>query len=280
MRHPMKTPRALLRSIAVGAFATALLGGSVALGQAPSPTSTSDSLSLLGLGDSLPGAMGCFDPCRSYVEVYGDLASDALGTVVETTNLATNDGLTSEGLIPRVTGSEAYRTAIAGADLITLQVGFNDWQGSCGFDGMAECLAAGTARVDSNVSTILDEIVTLRAGAPTVIRVVTPFDPFVGASQTPVWWSFDPSDREAFDEVFEAALTDFNIMLCRVAEQHDAVCIDTRTPVNGPGWDVEALPEPADGAIVLGGDDHLHLTKVGHELVAQAIADAGFAPLE
>ncbi len=63
------------------------------------------------------------------------------------------------------------------------------------------------------------------------------------------------------------------------AEDHDAVCIDTRTPINGPAWDIEALPEPARGALVHGGDDHLHLTLTGHQLVAQTIADAGFAPL-
>jgi hypothetical protein len=118
--------------------------------------------------------------------------------------------------------------------------------------------------VAANLSAILDELTALRAGAPTVVRVVAYLDPFVGATQTPVWWGFDPADRGAFDETFEAALG-----LRRHAN-----------PVNGPIWDVEALPEPAEGALVFGGDDHVHLTAVGHELVAQAIADTGFAPLE
>ena len=69
-------------------------------------------------------------------------------------------------------------------------------------------------------------------------------------------------------------------MLCSVAESHGGLCVDTRTPINGPGWDVEALPEPAEGAVVMGGDDHLHPVTAGHQLIAEAIGGLGFAPLE
>ena len=160
-----------------------------------------------------------------------------------------------------------------------MQIGWNDWQGPCSPDGMVECLAGNQDAVETNLAAILAEIEQLRGGLPTAVRVVGSFDPFVGAAGTPEWWGFDPSDRDAFDAAFATALSDFNAMLCRVAEESRAMCIDTRTPINGPAWDIEALPEPADGALVLGGDDHNHLTAAGHLLVAQAIADAGFAPL-
>lgn len=245
----------------------------------PSAAAATEGLSLVGLGDSHPGALGCSGSCRSYVEVYGELAADALGQSVATTNLATNDSLESPTLLWRVENDAAHREALAGADLITVQIGLNDWQGACMFDGLTECLADGAATVESNLPAILGEIDALRQGLPTVVRVVSYFDPYVGTVQAPEWWGFDPAEREAFESAFASALTDFNAMLCRVAVEHAAICIDGRTPIPGPGWDIEALPEPADGALVLGGDDHLHLTAAGHQLVAQAIADEGFAPL-
>lgn len=263
--------------VLAGASVVAAQEGSPASG--PSAEAPSDGISLVGIGDSLPGALGCFGSCRSYVAVLGDLASAALGVPVTTTNLATNDGLVSPLLLQRVTTDDAHREALAGADLITVQIGLNDWQGTCMWDGLAECLAVGASAVESNLDAILGEIATLRAGQPTALRLVTYFDPYVGTAQAPEWWAFDPAERDAFEAAFAAELTAFNAMLCAVAEAHDAVCIDTRTPINGPAWDMEAVPEPADGAIVLGGDDHLHLTALGHEIVAEAIVAAGFSPI-
>jgi lysophospholipase L1-like esterase len=252
--------------------------GAPVTAQEASP-SLGDGLVLVGLGDSLPGALGCEGLCRSYVPIYGEMAAEALGTPVRTTNLATNDGLVSGILLDRVTADPVHREALAVADLITVQIGLNDWQGECMWGDLAECLANGAATAAGNLDAVLDEFSVLRGDLPTAVRVVTYFDPYVGTAQAPEWWGFDPADREAFEAEFATQLTDFNAMLCRVAADHDATCVDTRTPFNGPGWDIEAVPEPADGALVLGGDDHLHMTAAGHQLVAQAIAEAGFAPL-
>jgi len=84
------------------AAAGCLVGASPAAAQSPAPTITSDGLSLVGLGDSLPGALGCVDPCRSFVEIYGELAAVSMGMPVTITNLATNDSLESSGLLARV----------------------------------------------------------------------------------------------------------------------------------------------------------------------------------
>lgn len=238
-----------------------------------------DGPSLVGLGDSLPGALGCFGHCQSYVESYGELAASALGQPVVTTNLATNDGLTSDTLLQRVTHDQRHRELLADADLITVQIGRNNWEGSCMFDDMEVCLAGNRDAVEQDLRAILAEVAQLRGERPTAVRVLGYYDPFVGKAQTPQWWGFDPSQRDAFDAAYATALIDFNAMLCRVAEESHAICIDTHTLVNGPAGDIEALPEPADGALVLGGDDQLHLTAAGHQLVAGAIADAGFAPL-
>lgn len=269
-----------LRGALAAALATWLVGGGAA-GQGPSvaPSSPGVELSLVGLGDSIPGGHSCEAPCRSYVALLGDLAAAALGRPVTVTNLATNDGLTSDGLLQRVQTDASHRTAIAGADLVTLQVGFNDWQGSCMFDGLEACLTRNGMTAAANVGAILDEIAALRDGRPTAIRVVTSYDPYVGTARASEWWGFEEADRAAFEAGFGAALTAFNASLCAQAAAHDARCVDTRTAVNGPAWDQEALPEPAPGALVKGGDDHVHPTAAGHELVAATIAALGFDPL-
>ena len=68
------------------------------------------SLTLVGLGDSIPGALNCPPGCRSYVEVYGELASQALQVPVSVLNLATNDTLDSTRLLSRVLSDDVYRS--------------------------------------------------------------------------------------------------------------------------------------------------------------------------
>ncbi len=159
--------------------------------------------------------------------------------------------------------------ALAGADVITVMIGWNDWQGPCFWEGWDECFARTLPKVQTNLTAILDEISLLREGKPTVLRVVTYYDPYVGWSASPGIWGFEPAETATFEARFSEELTRFNAMLCRVAESHGGVCVDTRTPINGRQWDVEALPEPAEGAIVMGGDDHLHPVAAGHQLIAR-----------
>jgi lysophospholipase L1-like esterase len=254
-----------------------------ASGQSPSaPVETRDPevISVVGLGDSFAGGLiGCLGECRSFVQLYGGLVEEALGRPVAVTNLATSDGLESGGLLSRVKLGGAHRMALAGADVITVMIGWNDWQGPCFWEGWDDCFAATRPKVEANLTAILDEISLLREGQPTVLRVVTYYDPYVGWSASPGIWGFDPAETATFEARFDDELTAFNAMLCSVAESHGGLCVDTRTPINGRGWDVEALPEPAEGAIVMGGDDHLHPVAAGHQLIARAIADLGFAPL-
>lgn len=251
---------------------------SSAVSDAPSVSgAASTSHSLVGLGDSLPGGLGCTDPCRSYVVAYGEAASKALGEPVTVTNLATNDGVGTGQLLDRVRGDQTYRDALAKADLITLTIGFNDWQGPCDLAAEPECLGSGLKSglnaVESNLPQILEEVSQLRAGEPTAIRVTDYYNMINGNPTAPNDWGFDPTPKKiaAFETMFAKALDDFNATICRVAEAANATCVDLVSAFNGPTASEDAGP--------LLGSDHLHPSEAGHGLIADAIATAGYAPL-
>lgn len=247
-----------------------LVSGCGSSGDAP-PSSSAASVSLVGLGDSLPGALGCGEPCQSYVVSYGEDASKALGEQVAVTNLATNDSLESGQLLYRVREDQAHRDALAKADLVTLTIGFNDWQGDCYFYGGGVCLAAASQTVEANLGEILSEIAAIRDGQPTAIRVTTYYNMNIGNPNSPSDWKYVPADEAAFQAMFAGALADFNAMICRVAEAGNAVCVDLVPAFNGPNRDQDAK----DLLI----SDHLHPSEAGHLLIADTIAASGFDPL-
>ena len=205
--------------------------------------------------------------------MYGELASAALGKPVVVENLATNDGLSSLGLRDRVMHDTEHRAALAAADLITITIGNNDWQGPCTWVDHAKCLAHGTAQVEASLGAILDEIATLRAGKLAAIRVTTLYDMYVGNPKTPGEWGFPATDADVatFHAEFLTALQAFNAMTCRVARSHGAVCVDLLPAFNGP-------KDTKDAGRLLG-PDHGHPSKAGQDLIAATIAEFGFAPL-
>lgn len=239
----------------------------------PSIAPTLDSrLSLVALGDSIPGALGCEAPCVRYPDLLGDLWARARGQDVAVTDLATNDGLKAFGLLTRVRKDASHRVAIQNADLITIQIGFNDFQGPCSWKGAAECLARGTKNVRDALGQILDEIDSIRAGAPVLTRVVTYYDNYVGDPHAAEAWGFasTPTNVASFEALYGAALRTFNTMLCELGAAHGASCVDLVRAFNGPDGRTSA------GDLLL--PDRTHPSALGHRLIAETIAAAGFAP--
>ena len=254
--------------IRIGLAALALaLGSGCAGGSQPGlgETSPARSLSLVGLGDSLPGALGC--GCTGYVELYGKAAASALAAVVPVTNLATNDGVDSGQLLARIRSDQTYRQALASADLITLQIGFNDWR-TCNWPGDDACWANGTTGVEQNLTAMLEEIWTLRDGKSTALRVLTYPNMWIGAVPSP-----EPPflGDSAFQSYYAGRLSELNTRICRVAETNEAVCVDLVKAFNGPAGN--AAP---NGLI---GPDSKHPTAAGHELIAKTLDAVGYGPL-
>jgi lysophospholipase L1-like esterase len=230
-----------------------------------------DSISIVGLGDSIPAAANCSTPCQSYVEVLGDKAATRLGQQVTATNLATNDSLTSTTLLARLKSDPAYTDAIRDADAITVQIGFNDWQSTCYWPDHEDCVKAGEATVRNNLNQILDEINTLRTGSVTAVWVVGYYDNTIGDPSLDDNWTLTPADEPEFHAFYAAALGDFNAMLCDVATAHNAMCVGLVPAFNGPGHDQDP------GELV--GADHLHPSQSGQDLIATTIDSAGYGSL-
>ena len=237
----------------------------------PSPP-VDDGMSLVGLGDSIPGAGGdCEHHCDSYVVLLGEAASTALGEQVSVTNLGANTSVTARSLAARVQHDEDARASIAAAEIIVITVGFNDWEGPCFWRDKEACVARGTTSVSHALGTILDGILELRAGEPTAIRVTDYYNYTIGNPEALRAWGVPTGEEQAFAEFYASALAEFDAAICAAAEAHDAVCVDLVVPFNG-----------ADGASDAGdllGGDHLHPSQKGHQLIADTVAATGFAPV-
>ena len=183
------------------------------------------------------------------------------------TNLATNDGVDSGQLLERIRSDQSHRDALASADVISVQIGFNDWRG-CNWPNDDACWDTGTAGVEQNLSAMLDEIRTLRGGKPTALRVLTYPNMFIGALTSPQPPFVADS---AFQSFYAGQLDELNVAICRAAEANGATCVDLVTAFNGPGSDVAA-----NGLI---GPDNKHPTTAGHELIAKTLDAAGYEPL-
>jgi lysophospholipase L1-like esterase len=241
------------------------------------PSVPPGALLLVGIGDSIPGAGDHDNPptyactCDSYVTIYGELAAADLGRPVVVANLATNDGVQSWKLLERVRGEARYRTALAAADLITVTIGTNDWQGPCGWPAES-CWSTGLATVPAKVGAILDEIVSLRAGRPTAIRLTTYFDPYIEWPGNVLTGDPNGSTPTAFLEFYRLEQAKFYGALCDQAERRGVICVDLWTPFNAPAHDQPATP------LLLA--DHVHPNQDGHRLIAETVAEAGFGELE
>jgi lysophospholipase L1-like esterase len=146
------------------------------------------------------------------------------------------------------TAARADPYAIVGADVVSVTIGFNDADNSS-----ATAIPTITKTFEENLEGILDRIQELRAGKRTAIRVTNLYN-----NGGPGW----------------AALVEaVNAVTCRVAERHDAICVDVYKAFNGPDGTTDPL------ALHYLGPDGVHPSQAGMNVIADALAAAGYEPL-
>ena len=250
----------------------------------PSPStteSTSDHVvRLVVLGDSIASGETC-DGCTTYPEQLATAMGDSLGVEVETRNLAV-PGAEVADLLELVRTDSTVQGALTEANAILITIGIND----LAFGRLDDpcdvapdfprvrwssithsCVEDATAEYQRDLTAVLDEIVGLRAGEPTMLRVTTVYNSVIGDLVDPTWNSpaaVKPSTY-AVDRMAKAQ--------CEVAEAHDGLCADTYRALNGEDGSESAQPflNPADAT---------HLAQPGEDAFAAALIALGFAPLQ
>jgi lysophospholipase L1-like esterase len=128
----------------------------------------------VALGDSLAAGMGAE---RGYVDRYATHLRNDTGARIRVTNLGVS-GQTSSELLDALKGDESMRRAIAGAEVVTFNIGLNDLgragaayeEGTCGGEDGEECLREAVEAVKYNWDAIVTELLGLRSTGDTIIR--------------------------------------------------------------------------------------------------------------
>lgn len=233
--------------------------------QAPSPTqteaaSTAPALRLVAIGDSVAAAKKC--ECPRYPDVYGQLAAQALGQPVWVQNLAIA-GTTSSDLLHALKSSRDLQSAIRDADIITITIGINDF-GRCGAESDRTCYDSAIAGLKTNLQALLSQIDTLQGDRRHILRETAYYNASIGGQGA-------TQSGPSFQAFYADQLASLNATICAAIAAHDGLCVELLTAFNGPAGDQDAA------ALLV--DDHVHPSRTGHQLIAQAIAASGYAPL-
>ncbi len=216
----------------------------------PSPSATlaagpHTALRYVAFGDSWPEGAHC-NGCRTFAGLWADGLEALTGRTVEFTDMtgsherSTAGGKGSLSLLQAVRTDAMTRAAVAAADVILIDTGSNEMEpvvenqikaGTCGGSDDADCIRALGEEWRKNFDAILTEIDTLRAGRPTVVRLVNAINLFVSVPEVAAGL---PGFGLGNGALMFQLLTDAN---CAAAEAHNAVCIDIRPLLTGPAMD-------------------------------------------
>jgi lysophospholipase L1-like esterase len=218
------------------------------------------------LGDSL--AFGAIAE-RGYVPRYADFLRTDANARVTVVDLGV-PGWTSADLLDALRNNQALRERLMNAEVVTFDVGGNDLlgarrrfrEGTCGGPTNLDCFRTVVDEFKQNWDAILAELLALRSRDNTILRTMDVYNPFVAEQKA--LGIFDTL-RPYLDEV--------NEHIARTSAQAGIPCARVFVAFNGPNGDQDAN---AAGLLAL---DLVHPNDNGHEVIAQAIRQLGYAPL-
>ncbi|MFO7530176.1 MAG: acyl-CoA thioester hydrolase/BAAT C-terminal domain-containing protein [Marinobacter sp.] len=233
--------------------------------------------SLVAVGDSIPynSPQDC-PGCTGFVDRYAAAITQATGHPITVQNLSQHIGLQVDGLLEVLKAGVKQREALSNADIIIVSISHNDtpWNrdddpcdGPSGdpdwskYD--ATCAAEAAEIFRPKFESVFAQIAELRAGKPTIFLTTNVYNDWIGVPGG----VFSAEDIEATHEVLDA----WNEVYCKVAQANGFTCADIYHAFNGPGGDTTAVDLLAP--------DTIHPSDKGNEVIAQVLADLGYAPL-
>jgi lysophospholipase L1-like esterase len=253
---------------------------------------------LVAIGDSL--ARTTCGGCANFVDLYAKAITEETGVAVQVDNrsaihLSKLPPIQVDVLRDQILTDPSLRAAIADADIIVVDVGFNDtpwnrYDNPCEASDTtatvvqwdkitAECIARVTHETKRTLDEIFTQIDNLRGcarppdpneppnfcslagGSDTVLRLVTVYNDWIG-------WVDAPPEATEPSALADRAIADAQ---CWVVEVHGGLCVDAYALLNGPSGTEDAGPYLAE--------DHTHLDLPGHQRIAEALAALGVDPL-
>jgi hypothetical protein len=197
------------------------------------------------------------------------LLGDRLGVGVEVDDLSKTN-LSTGDLLKDLRSFAVVRTAVKKADVIFFaanpmdQIGGAIENGLFGDGERYDCSADALARYRSGLGEIIDEILVLREGMPTIVRTM---DFAENPAKAEKW------RQEGRLDEYHRCWTEINRTIHEAAAARGIPVAEVHTAINGPSGDRDlvaaGLVEAFDG----------RLTGKGGEAVAGAFAATGYAPV-
>lgn len=210
--------------------------------------------------------------------VFQAVLEDELGVDVESRNWINPDlpyhvgGERAADLVERLRTDEALRADLRDAEVITFVVPLGQFIDLCPFDPltyqpagtkeeMKECWPRFLAEYEEDVDAFFEELVAIRSPSDAVIRVIDNYQSF-----------WEHLHGLGVYEVVRRYWQEANNTIHSAAAEHGIPVASAYDAINGPDGRIDGV---AAGYV---GEDQLHLSYAGAELVAQLLADLGFEP--
>lgn len=227
------------------------------------------------LGDSLAygyGAAGNY----GYAERYRDHMQNDNGVTVELTNLGAN-GWTSSDLLAALKRNSTYRSAVANSDVITFDIGGNDFlnaaekyiAGTCGGKKNNKCLTKTHKKFKSNFKKIVKLIRKLNKKDSLILRSMNLYLP-----NTTFYLNDDfvTTDKYPNDfAIINPALTKINRLISKTCRGKKIPFADVHLSYNGSS----GTEDPTLKGYIY--NDNLHPSDAGYQVIADDLQALGYS---
>jgi lysophospholipase L1-like esterase len=219
------------------------------------------------LGDSL--AAGLNDSQGGYVPRFRNYVQADTGATVNLINRGVS-GWTSADLLNALRTDETLRTQIANSQIVTWNIGANDFQdavnrystGTCGGADNQDCIRATVASFKANWNAIIAQILSLRSPSNTIIRTMDNYNPAVDLAR-------------AFGvlPVIKPYLDDINRFIVLSAISNRIPTALVYQAFNGLNGEIDAGRRGYLSA------DGIHPNNTGHDVIAGQFRATSYQPL-